>query len=84
VLTILHRIILKQNIFEPHRLHFYQILANEQKLPHLLVASIYVLLQAAIISVVVLSSWGFVYLFLVTTLPLIMTYLVLKPLLTVK
>src|SRR5690554_382178 len=30
VMTILHRIYLKQNIMEAHRLHFYQILANEK------------------------------------------------------
>jgi UDP-N-acetylmuramyl pentapeptide phosphotransferase/UDP-N-acetylglucosamine-1-phosphate transferase len=34
VLTIIHRLGLKQNIFDAHRLHFYQILANEQKWPH--------------------------------------------------
>src|SRR5205823_1126030 len=28
VLTIMHRLMLKQNIFQAHRLHFYQILAN--------------------------------------------------------
>ncbi|MDR2853789.1 MAG: glycosyltransferase family 4 protein, partial [Prevotellaceae bacterium] len=38
ILTIIHRIYLKQNIFEAHRLHFYQILANEKHLPHRLVA----------------------------------------------
>lgn len=31
VCTILHRVYLKQNITEAHRVHFYQILANEQK-----------------------------------------------------
>jgi len=45
VMTILHRIYLKQNIMEAHRLHFYQILANEKKLPHRLVSLIYFTVQ---------------------------------------
>lgn len=45
VLTIAHRIYLKQNIMEAHRLHFYQILANERKIPHRLVSVIYFLVQ---------------------------------------
>ena len=45
VMTILHRIYLKQNIMEAHRLHFYQILANEKKVPHRLVSLIYFTVQ---------------------------------------
>lgn len=45
VTTILHRIYLKQNITEAHRLHFYQILANERKVPHRVVSLIYFVLQ---------------------------------------
>lgn len=45
VLTILHRLYLRQNIFEAHRLHFYQILANERKIPHRIVSLIYFALQ---------------------------------------
>ena len=47
VMTILHRVFLRQNIFEPHRLHFYQILANERKVPHRVVSVIYFVLQLA-------------------------------------
>ena len=49
VLTIIHRLILQQNIFKAHRLHFYQILVNERKMPHLLVAAAYALVQVLII-----------------------------------
>jgi UDP-N-acetylmuramyl pentapeptide phosphotransferase/UDP-N-acetylglucosamine-1-phosphate transferase len=84
VLTIIHRITLKQNIFKPHRLHFYQILANEHKVSHLFISSIYVLIQLAIIAVVVLSSSGFIYLFVVTTVPLIICYILFKPSLMLK
>lgn len=48
VLTIIHRIILKENIFEPHRKHVYQLLANELKISHLLVSAIYMMLQCVI------------------------------------
>ncbi|MCI9843869.1 MraY family glycosyltransferase [Flavobacterium pectinovorum] len=45
VCTILHRLCLKQNIFEPHRLHLYQILSNEYKIQHRLVALFYAFAQ---------------------------------------
>lgn len=61
VCTILHRVYLKQNITEAHRLHFYQILANEQKMPHRLVSVIYFLLQlicsALIIALYPIIGW---------------------------
>src|ERR1700761_6500093 len=47
VLTITHRVILKQNIMKAHRLHFYQVLANERRIPHLWVSAGYALMQAA-------------------------------------
>ncbi|WP_069660389.1 MraY family glycosyltransferase [Arcticibacter eurypsychrophilus] len=53
VTTICFRLIRKENIFDAHRSHFYQYLANEKKMPHLLVSSIYALSQL-IINVVVL------------------------------
>jgi len=45
VMTILHRIWLKQNIMEAHRLHFYQILVNECKQSHLVVSTLYFVTQ---------------------------------------
>lgn len=45
-LTILHRIMLKENILKPHKKHAYQIMANELKMPHLKVSFIYMGLQA--------------------------------------
>lgn len=79
VLTIVHRIALRQNIFDAHRLHFYQILANEQKWPHLLVSSLYALLQLGIIVVVIFLPLGFFNLFLITTIPLVVVYCIIKP-----
>lgn len=47
-LTILHRIMLHENLGEAHRKHAYQLMANELKINHVLVSSIYLLLQFAI------------------------------------
>lgn len=52
VCTILHRLYLKENIFEAHRLHFYQILSNEYKIQHRLVAAYYGVVQL-IVSIMV-------------------------------
>lgn len=51
VLTIVHRIILKENIFKAHRRHLYQYLSNELKWPHLVVSSMYAVIQA------IISGW---------------------------
>ena len=48
VLTICHRIQLHENLGEAHRKHAYQLMANELKMPHVLVSSIYMILQLAI------------------------------------
>ena len=50
ILTIIHRLLLHENIFAPHRKHAYQLMANELKMPHVLVSSFYVILQLAISS----------------------------------
>ncbi len=48
VLTIIHRMMLKENITHPHRKHLYQLLANELNISQLVVASLYALLQIVI------------------------------------
>mgnify|MGYP006978273677 CR=1 FL=1 len=40
---------LHENIGLPHRKHLYQIMANELKIPHIMVSSIYMAVQAIII-----------------------------------
>ncbi len=55
VLTILHRILLKENLGQAHRKHAYQIMANELGMSHVTVSLIYMGLQLAI-------SLGFLYL----------------------
>lgn len=76
ICTIVHRLYLKQNIFEAHRLHLYQVLSNEYKIQHRLVSLYYALVQIAI-SVVVIFFYQKVQdiaLFLTVILPLILIY----------
>ena len=54
-LTIVHRILLHENLGEAHRKHAYQLMANELGIGHVKVASFYALLQLAV-------SLGFIYL----------------------
>lgn len=49
VLTIIHRLILHENIGLPHRKHMYQLMANELKIPHVGVSLIYMGAQALVI-----------------------------------
>ena len=44
-MTIFHRIKLHENLGEAHRKHAYQLMANELKIPHVVVSSIYMVLQ---------------------------------------
>lgn len=49
ILTIIHRLILKENIFHAHRKHVFQLLANELKISHVNVSLIYMFIQALVI-----------------------------------
>ncbi|MCQ2197985.1 MAG: UDP-GlcNAc--UDP-phosphate GlcNAc-1-phosphate transferase, partial [Bacteroidaceae bacterium] len=53
-LTIVHRIMLHENLGEAHRKHAYQLMANELHLSHPLVSCLYMALQ-------LLVSLGFVW-----------------------
>lgn len=62
VLTIIHRILLGEPIMEPHRKHAYQLMANELKIPHVVVSSFYMLLQLAVSAGLLYFSsyaWGY-------------------------
>lgn len=54
-LTIVHRIMLHENLGEAHRKHAYQIMANELKIGHVKVTLIYMAMQLMV-------SLGFIYL----------------------
>lgn len=48
VLTICHRIMLHENLGQAHRKHVFQLMANELKMPHVVVSTIYMALQLAV------------------------------------
>lgn len=48
ILTILHRLFRRENIFKAHRMHLFQCLANEAGGDRLVISSVYGLLQLAI------------------------------------
>ncbi|WP_286968645.1 MraY family glycosyltransferase [Flavobacterium sp. UBA4854] len=76
VCTILHRLYLKQNIFEAHRLHLYQILSNEYKIQHRLVSLYYALAQIGV-SILVISLYQKIsdyILFTIIIVPLLLVY----------
>ncbi|HTG66157.1 MAG TPA: hypothetical protein VL859_07265, partial [Flavobacterium sp.] len=52
-ITILNRIKKKENIFQPHRSHLYQYLANEMGMSHILVAVVYAAFQFLINALVI-------------------------------
>ena len=54
-LTLIHRILLHEKLSQPHRKHAYQIMANELKMPHVLVSAIYMCLQALVCFVYLLK-----------------------------
>jgi UDP-GlcNAc:undecaprenyl-phosphate GlcNAc-1-phosphate transferase len=60
VTTIIFRLIRRENIFEAHRSHFYQYLANVKGWPHLRVAFLYLLAQLMVNMLIVYSDWSLV------------------------
>lgn len=54
-LTIVHRIMLHENLGEAHRKHVYQLMANELKIGHVKVSLLYMAMQLIV-------SLGFIYL----------------------
>ena len=54
-MTIIHRIMLHENLGQAHRKHAYQLMANELKMSHVIVSLIYMGIQLAV-------SLGFIYL----------------------
>lgn len=63
VLTIIHRLMLHENIGLPHRKHLYQLMANELKIPHVMVSLVYMAIQAIIlIGYFILSPYHYWYL----------------------
>ena len=53
-LTIIHRIMLHENLGQAHRKHAYQLMANELKMSHVVVSLLYMAIQLVV-------SLGFIY-----------------------
>ncbi len=63
ILTIVHRMMLHENIGLPHRKHMYQIMANELHLPHVVVSLIYMGAQLLVmIGYFCFRAYGYWYL----------------------
>lgn len=81
IFTIISRIIRKENIFEAHRTHLYQYLANEMKWGHLKVSFTYFAVQLLINAILI---WGYEVqihqgvLFFSTAIPVSIFYLAIR------
>ena len=63
ILTIIHRLMLHENIGLPHRKHIYQLMANELKMSHVVVSFIYMVVQAIItVGYIMCLNYGYWYL----------------------
>jgi UDP-N-acetylmuramyl pentapeptide phosphotransferase/UDP-N-acetylglucosamine-1-phosphate transferase len=59
ILTIIHRLMLRENIFQAHRKHLFQLMANELKIPHVVVSLVYMLLQALVSFGLIMTSFKY-------------------------
>ncbi|WP_343610256.1 glycosyltransferase family 4 protein [Chryseobacterium oranimense] len=78
VLTIIERILLKENIFEAHRRHLYQLFANEKKISHLIISSVYAIVQLLINIFLIHSQFPLWAIILIIFIPTGGMYLGLK------
>jgi UDP-N-acetylmuramyl pentapeptide phosphotransferase/UDP-N-acetylglucosamine-1-phosphate transferase len=78
IITIITRLLRKENIFQPHRSHLYQYLANEMGYSHILVAFIYAGFQLVINGLVVyMDVNGYLTLFFIGGFLLLLTFIYL-------
>jgi putative phosphate transferase len=72
VLTICHRIKLHENLGEAHRKHAYQLMANELKMSHVMVSTLYMVIQLAIsFGMIFISINNYIYLGIVIVILLV-------------
>jgi len=79
-ITILERLLRKENIFAPHRKHLYQVLTDKSKLTHLQVSAIYMIWQGvvSIVCIYLILQFSAAYSYMLLLLLNITLYLVLK------
>lgn len=78
ILTLVERLLLKENIFDAHRRHLYQLFANEKKVDHRIVSAVYALVQAVVCTLVIVTTIKSNWQLLLIILPLVVFYIVLK------
>ena len=78
ILTIIERLWLKENIFDAHRRHLYQLFANEKKISHLYISFVYTVIQLLVNAIVIFSNWSDFVNFAVILLPTMIFYLFVK------
>jgi UDP-GlcNAc:undecaprenyl-phosphate GlcNAc-1-phosphate transferase len=82
VLTIIHRLLKKENIFQAHRSHLYQYLTNQKGFSHLKVAAIYAGVQLFINIFIIASTeynwFNWYMMYVIVLLPLGILYIVIK------
>ena len=75
ILTICHRIMLHEHLGQAHRKHAFQIMANELRIPHMVVSLFYMVLQLLVsFGLIYLSDMHWVY-FVIAILVLCCAYL---------
>ena len=78
IFTIIQRIKLKENIFEAHRHHLYQLLVNQMKWSHLLVSTMYGVIQLLINFSIIYWKLNFVEGILYLIFPTLIMYVLAK------
>ncbi len=68
VFTIIFRLLRKENIFEAHRSHFYQYLANQKKWSHLAISLLYMLVQLLVNAVLIFVVKDAIWIAIILTL----------------
>lgn len=78
IFTIIQRIKLKENIFEAHRHHLYQLLVNKMKWSHLLVSTMYGVIQLLINFSIIYWQLSFIEGILYLIFPTLIMYVLAK------
>lgn len=78
IFTLLERLKLKENIFKPHRMHLYQLFANEKKVDHRIISFAYAFSQIIVNFIVIKSDYFGSWIFLFLLFFLLIVYIYLK------
>ena len=78
IITIINRLLKKENIFQPHRSHLYQYLANEMGYSHILVSFAYAGFQLGInVFVIYMDTKGYLTFFFIGGFLVLLTFIYL-------